>query len=458
MNIIIVGVGKIGSTIAQNLSEEGHDITVIDMDVEAVDKICSSADIMGIVGNGMDYKVLDDAQIREADVFIAMTGSDELNILACVIAGERKRRSQSHELKTIARVSYPIIKKDQRSFIREKLGISKIINPRYELSKEISNFIINPSANEVDYFAKDKVEMLSATLPKNSPLNNKTLEEIFKKSASFLICAIERDGKVIIPSGKDILCAGDKISFVTSSKDAGSFFKRAGLSNDHIKRVIIVGGGDLSYYLAKRLDHFGCKTKIIECNPARCEALDEMLGHRVTVIQGDGTDSELLEEEGIGHCDAFISAMHVDEENIMLSLFVKTNYNVKTITKVNRNTYSSVLSSVDPGTIVYPKNVMSERIASYIKSIENAEGSNLQSIVKIANGNAYALEFHIDKPYDFVGKPLSQLKIRSDALLCCISRKNKFIIPGGNDCMMPDDDVVVVSKDKNINDIRSILM
>lgn len=458
MNIIVVGVGKIGSTVAANLAENGHDITVIDTDVEAVDKVCSEADIMGIIGNGIDYKVLDEAQIKHADMLIALTGSDEINLLVCTLAIERRSREREHELKTIARVTDPIIKKDQRTFIREKLGITKIINPKYEVSKEISNYILNPSAKEVDYFANDTIEMLSAILPPESPLCGKTMMEAFKKSDSFLVCAIERGGELIIPSGRDKLLAGDRISFVTSNKNAGIFFKRAGIRSKGIKRVLIVGGGDISYYLTKRLDHFGCKTKIIEKKASRCEFLDENLGSKATVIHGDGTDMSLLDEEGVSHYDAFVAASDEDEPNIMLSLVVSSRYDIKTVTKVNKTDVSDVIDRLALDTIIYPKSVVSERINSYVKSIDNADGSNVQSIVRIVRGKAYAVEFHVREGSKVSGKTLSELNIRRDILLCSISREGRFIIPGGNDSLLPGDDVVVVTKDKNLNDISDILV
>ena len=457
MNIIIVGAGKVGSTIAENLSEEGHDVTVVDINADAVDRVCSAADIMGVIGNGIDYKILDDAQIKQADILIAMTGSDEINLLVCTLANERRSRERDRDFRTVARVTAPIIKKDQRTFIREKLGISKIFNPKYEFAKEISNYILNPSAKEVDYFAKDTIEMLSAYLPKSSPLCGKTIKEAFKKTDSFLICAIERGKDLIIPSGDDMLLADDRISFVTSNKSAGLFFKRAGIHTKDVRRVIIVGGGDTSFYLAKRLGHFGCKIKIIEQNPEKCGFLDENLGSKVTVINGDGNDTMLLDEEGIAHCDAFIAATDSDEQNIMLSLLVSSRYGVKTVTKVNKTDATDIVNKLALDTVIYPKTLACERIDSYVKSIQNADGSNVQSIAKIVGGKAYAIEFHIKQGSEVAGKMLSKLNIRDDVLLCSMSRKGRFIIPGGSDYIEAGDDVVVVTKDSEINDIREIL-
>ena len=457
MNIIIVGVGKVGAMIAENLAEEGHDVTVIDPDPDAIDKVCSAADIMGIVGNGIDYKTLDDAQIKYADILISMTGSDENNLLVCTLANERRSRDSDRDFRTVARVTDPIIKKDQRTFIREKLGISKIFNPKYEVSKEISNYILNPSAKEVDYFAKDKIELLSAILPASSHLCGKKIMDAFKKTDSFLVCAIERGGDLIIPSGSDMLRAGDRISFVTSTKNAGLFFKKAGIYSKGVKRVMIVGGGEMSYYLAKRLDNFGCKVKILEKNAKRCEFLDENLGSKVSVIHGDGNDTMVLDEEGISHYDAFVAATGIDEQNIMLSLLVSSRYGIKTITKVNKTDASDIIDQLALDTVIYPKTVASERIDSYVKSIQNADGSNVQSIVRIVGGKAFAIEFHIKEGSEVSGKMLSKLNIRDDVLLCSISREGRFIIPGGNDSIQPGDDVVVVTKDGDMDDVSDIL-
>lgn len=453
MNAIVVGAGKVGSTIAEQLSAENYNITVIDHNAMAVNRVCDSIDAMGVVGNGMDYKILDEAGVKYADFFIAMTGSDELNLLLCLMAHQ-----QSSECKTVARVRDPIFKKEQREFLRSELGISKIVNPEYEVAKKISNLILNPSADEVETFARDKIELLSAKITEKSSIINTPIKEAFRKSAGkLLVCAIERNGEVIIPDGEEILYPNDKISFVTSSKNAGLFFKRAGISNDHIKHIMIVGGSRVAYYLAKRLNHFGCKIKIIEKDEEKCDTLDDLLDGHVSIIKGDATEENVLLEERIDHSEAFVSLTNIDEENVMLSLFAHKRFGLKTITKVNKLSYDMIAKDLNIGQIVNPKLLTAEEVLSFAKSIENANGSNVQSISNIVEGKAYAMEFTAKEGSKVIGVPLSELSIKDNVRLCCISRGKDFIIPSGKDEIRDGDSVIVVTKDKKMNDLADIL-
>lgn len=451
MNIIIVGCGKVGTTLAEQLADEGHDITVIDTDAYAVNRVTDVSDVMGVEGNGVVHAIQEDAGIKYADMFIAVTGSDEMNLLCCLIA------KKASSCRTIARVRNPIFI-TERAFIKEKLGISMIINPELEAAGEILRLFTIPSAMEVDTFAGGRIELLKTELPSQSPLvDNQIKSGLGKLSGKTLICAIERGNDVIIPTGDTVLQAGDKISFVTSHKERAHFFKKAGIANDHIKTIIIVGGGKITYYLAKKLSEYGFKVKIIEKDKDHCEYLNSILPGNVVVINGDGSDQRLLQEEGIAQADGFASITDIDEENIMLSLYVNSNFKAKTVTKINKLNFEGIIDNLSIGSVVYPKYITAELIMSYVRALGNTSGSNVQTLYNIVNGKAQALEFNVRSESAVVGVPLCDLKLKKNLLLCCISRQGKIIIPGGQDTIEIGDTVVVVTTSKDFNDLKDIL-
>ncbi len=451
MTIIIVGCGKVGSTLAEQLAAEGHDITVIDTNEEAVKRVTAQCDVMGVTGNGVVHSVQKDAGIEYADMFIAMTGSDELNLLCCLIA------KKATQCKTIARVRNPDFI-TERGFIKEKLGINMLINPELESANEISRLFSIPSAIEVDTFARGRIELLKTILPAQSPFAGQPIRQALGNlSGKVLICAIERGGDVIIPTGDDLLLAGDKISFVASRKEVSRFFRKAGFSKEHIKKIMIVGGGKISYYLAKRLDDIGFHVKIIEKDKEHCEFLNQLLPPGVTIIHGDGSDQSLLLEEGIEAVDGFASITDIDEENIMLSLYVESNFRAKTVTKINKLNFEGIIDQLRLGSVIYPKYITAEMILSYVRALENTTGSNVQTLYNIIGGKAQALEFNIRSESDAIGVELMNLKLKRNVLLCCISRHGRILIPGGRDSVQLGDTVVVVTTNKGLNDFKDIL-
>jgi trk system potassium uptake protein TrkA len=279
-----------------------------------------------------------------------------------------------------------------------------------------------------------------------------------KLSGKILICAIERQGEIIIPSGEDYIHAGDKISFITTHKDASAFFKKAGVGKDHIKSIIIVGGGKITYYLTNKLCEYGFRVKIIEKDRQRCEHLDSVFSGDVIVINGDGSDRRLLLEEGIEDADGFAAITDFDEENVMLSLYVSTNFDIKTVTKVNKFDFDDVLSKIPIGSVVYPKNIIADMIVSYVKALKNSEGSNVQTLYSIVGGKAQALEFAVKTASDVTDVPLCELRLKKNLILCCIIRDGKSIIPSGQDKIHIGDTVVVVTTNKNLDDIKDILL
>ncbi len=451
MNIIIVGCGKVGSTLAEQLASEGHDITVIDTNPDAVARVTEVADVMGVEGNGVVYYVQKEAGIEYADMFIAMTGSDELNLLCCLIA------KKSSSCRTIARVRNPDYL-TERGFIKEKLGISMIINPEMEAANEITRLFTIPSAISVDTFARGRIELLETRLPIGSPIAGSPIKSALGKlSGKILICAIERGKDVIIPTGDTILEEGDKISFVATHKDSGAFFKKAGIAKNHIKTIIIVGGGKITFYLAKKLSEYGFRVKIIEKNREHCEFLNSMLPGGVVIINGDGSDQRLLLEEGIADADGFASITDIDEENIMLSLYVDANFKAKTVTKINKLNFEGIIDRLSLGSVIYPKYITSEMIISYVRALENSTGSGVQTLYNIVSGKVQALEFTVRTESKAVGVPLCDLNIKKNILLCCISRHGKIIIPSGQDMIQVGDSVVVVTTDRTLGDLKDIV-
>ncbi|MBQ8027957.1 MAG: Trk system potassium transporter TrkA [Clostridia bacterium] len=451
MNIIIVGCGKVGSTLAEQLDKEGHDITVIDIRPEAVRRVTDSADVMGIEGNGAVHSVLSEAGIQYADVFIAMTDSDELNLLACLIA---KKSSTCH---TIARVRNPDYVSENH-FIKEKLGISMLVNPELEAANAMARLFSIPSAIEVDTFERGRIELLTTRLPSASPFVDCQIKDVLGRfSGKLLICAIERNNEVIIPDGNTFLRANDKISFICNRKESSNFFKKAKIECNSLRSVMIIGGGKISYYLAGKLCDYGFKIKIIEKDKERCEYLDSVFPGNVVVINGDGSDRKLLLEEDLYNTDGFAAITDFDEENVMLSFYINSNFNIKTVTKINKLDIEDMIDKLPIGSVVYPKNITAEMVISYIRALENSAGSNVQTLYNIVGGKAQALEFSVKTASKITDISLCDLNLKNNIIICCIVRNGKTIIPSGQDQLKIGDSVVVVTTNRNLGDLKDIL-
>ena len=348
LNIIIVGCGKVGITLIEQLCKEGHDITIIDKNPSKIQTLTNLYDVMGIVGNGASYSVQMDAGIESSDLIIAVTDSDELNLLCCTVA----RRVGN--CAAIARVRTPDYSKEV-GYLREKLGLAMIINPELEAAKEAARILYLPTALEVNSFAHGQAEMIKFRIPEGNLLDGMAISRLSSSITNkVLICAIERDGEVHIPSGDFIMRSGDIISFVASRKTAKGFLVEIGFKTNQVKNTLIIGGGKAAYYLANQLLHAGISVKIIESDKARCEELSVLLPKAI-IINGDGTDEELLKEEGIGYVESFIPLTGIDEENIMLTLYARQVSKAKIITKINRINFKEVISKLDLGSLIYPR-------------------------------------------------------------------------------------------------------
>lgn len=450
MQIIIVGCGNVGATLAEQLSNEGHNITIIDTKSEVVSHVGNNFDIMGIVGNGASYSVQKEAGIEEADLLIAVTGSDELNLLCCLIA---KKAGDCH---TIARVRNPVYSREI-SFIKEELGLSMVINPEEAAAREIARLLKFPSALKIDTFAKGKVELVKYRIEDDSPLCNQTLKNISSKmKCDVLVCTVERGEDVFIPDGNFVLRARDEISVVGSAKNSVLFFKKLGVATTRAKDAFIVGGGETAFYLAKQLLSIGINVKIVERDLERCEELSELLPQAL-IIQGDGTDRDLLLEEGIIQSEAFVALTNFDEENIMLSLFVKSLAKAKLITRVHRIAFDEIINELDLGSVIYPKYITAESIIKYVRAKHNSIGSNIETLYRMNNDRVEALEFQVKGDSPVLGIPLQELRLKPNLLICCINHKGKIITPGGQSMIQAGDTVVIVTTISGLHDIKDIL-
>lgn len=452
MKIIIVGCGKVGKTIIEQLVLEGHDLSVIDLRSDLVDRMVSTYDVKGKVGNGASREVQLDADIEEADMLIAVTDSDELNLLCCIIA------KKTANCKTIARVRNPVYN-SEIVFLKEELGLSMVINPEFAAAMEIARILKFPSAIKIDTFSKGKVELLEFKIVPHSILSDLCLTDLPKKiKEKVLICTVQRGNKVFIPNGSFVLKENDLISIVAPPENSKRFFKKIGLDTHQVRDAMIVGGGRIAYYLARELNSMGVKVTIIEQSEQRQRELAALLDDNVNVICGDATNQEILLEEGIEYCSAFVSLTGIDEANIFLSLFAKSKTDAKIITKINRISFDDIVENFDLGSIIYPKFITAEYIIRYVRALQNGMGSNVETLYRILNQKAEALEFRIQPGSPVIGIPLEQLSTKENVLISCIIRNGAIIFPNGSSTIMEKDYVIVVTTLlSGFKDIKDIL-
>ncbi|MCI6729026.1 MAG: Trk system potassium transporter TrkA [Candidatus Faecousia sp.] len=449
MKIIIVGDGKVGRTFAQQLSQAGHDVTIIDRQASALQHTSESLDIMSIQGNGATLAIQQEAGVEQADLLIAATDTDEQNLFTCLIA---KRAGAKH---TIARVRSPEYTREI-SLIREDLGLSLAINPELACATEMARVLRFPSAVKIDTFAGGKVEILKHLIGPASPLVGIRLMDLNKFKANVLICAVERGKEVLIPNGSFTLAAGDRISIVAQPRDASLFFRKIGAPVSPARRIMLIGGGRIAFYLASQMADFGADVKIIEENGTVCKALAALLPG-VTVIHGDGTDHQLLSQEGIEEMDAVATLTGLDELNILMSLYAGQVSKAKIITKINRDSYEDIVENMDIGSVFYPRYIAAEVVVRYVRAMENSAGSNVEALYSIVGDKAEALEFRVSRGSKVCGIPLQDLCTRPGILFGSIFRRGRAFIPRGQDTIEPGDTVVVVTTLPNLNDLDDIL-
>ncbi len=450
MNIIIIGCGKVGRVLAKQLSEEKHDLAIIDNQEFKLREFDEEVDALCITGNGTSVSTLNEAGIASADVLIAVTGSDELNLLCCVVA---KKVSNCH---TIARVRNPIYS-EEIDFIQERLGISMIVNPEQLTAREITRLLQFPSAIEIVAFSKGRVELLKFRLLSEFKMDGMRISDLSSRfPQSMLICAVERDNEIVIPNGNYILKDDDLISVIATPADARKFFHQLGLSTRPVKNALLIGGGKISYYLAQELLKNKIAVRILEKDKERCEELAELLPD-ASIINGDSSDQKLLFQSGFQTTEAIVALTNIDEENVFLGLSAKEHCHAKQVVKINLLAFDRIISKLDIGSVVYPKFITTDYILQHIRAIQNVSGNQVKTFVHILENRAEALEFSIREDSKVVGIALKDLKIKKDLLICCINRKGNIIIPKGQDSIEAGDTVVVVSAQKGLQDIEGIL-
>lgn len=450
MRVVVIGGGKVGNKIIEQLSKESHDVTVIEKNPEVIQKINNYLDIACINGNAINYDIQKEAGVDAADIVIGCTSSDEINMFSCLLA---KKLGAKH---TIARVRNPEYY-NQLNYIKDDLGLSMVINPEYVAANEISRILRFPSALKVETFAKGKVELLEFKVGVDSVLVGMKMKEISHKfNLKVLICAVQRANDVIIPNGDLVLESGDKLSIAASHLELENFLGRIGGLKRKVKTVMLIGGGKIAYYLCESLKKLNIKIKIIERDIKACNNIADLLPY-VDVIHGDGTDQQLLEEEGIDDVDAFVCLTGIDEENIILSMYANSKNIRKVITKVGHSTFLNMTETLNLDTVISPKDITGSIILRYVKAMEASYGSKLNSFYRMVDGKVDVLEFSVGETSKIVGERLADLKLRKHLLLACIVREGSIIIPSGNDIVNAKDNIIIVTKHQDISDVDDIV-
>lgn len=451
MDIIIVGCGKVGSSLAEVLSTREHNVTVIDTREAVISSLTNDFDVMGIIGNCLQTSILEEAGVEKTNIFIATTDSDEVNILSCLIAKKMKARH------CIARVRNPEFNK-QLVFMREELGISMMINPDYTAANEIAKMLRYPTAIKIESFAKGRVDLAEIRISEGSILNNTALFELSRKlKLDVLICAVQRGDELVIPKGDFVLQTGDKIHMTASHSEMVKFLKAISETyrEKRVKSAVLIGGGRISYHLATQLIEMGVKVKIIEIDKRRCRILSEML-NKVDISCADGTNHDILEEEHVYDADAVVTLTGIDEENILLSLIAQKSGVNKVVTKVNRISLLQLSDNFGLDSIISPKSITVNQILQYVRAKQNSYGSGIVTLYRLVNDRLEALEFIIRTPGVFVNVPLKKMNIRLDVIIASIVRGNDLIIPKGDDVLKINDSVIVITTNKGLHDLNDI--
>ncbi|MBQ8533502.1 MAG: Trk system potassium transporter TrkA [Clostridia bacterium] len=451
MRIIVVGCGKIGTAILSSLVAEGHDVVAIDNIPSAITDISNIFDVICVCGNGADCEVLKEAEVEKSDLFVAVTGSDELNMLSCFIA---KKMGAAH---TIARIRNPEYNDASLGFMRHQLDLSMSINPDLLAAKELFNLLKLPGAVNIESFSGRSFEIAELKLKDGSSLDGLSLIDLRKKfKGSFLVCAVLRNGQVYIPDGNFVLKSGDKIGITAAQNELPKILKMMGFTGKKAENIMILGASRSAYYLSKLLINSGQSVKVIEIDRDKCLEFSDIVPE-ATVIMGDGAQQELLLEEGVTSTDAFVALTGTDEENILISIFVSSQNVPKVIAKVNREELSSMAQNLGLETIISPKKIISDILVRYARALQNSLGSNIETLYKIMDSTAEALEFSVSKDFKYVNIPLKEMKLKPDTLIAGIIRGRRSIIPSGDDVILAGDRVVIVAANARIQNLTDII-
>lgn len=453
MRIVVVGLGKVGRALTAQLAAEEHDLVVIDQNAEIIDNIVNIYDVRGVVGNGGCYDVQKEAFEEGADLLIATTSSDEINILSCLVA---KKLGTRH---TIARIRNPEYEKQLR-FMREELGLSMVVNPEKATAREIARVLRFPSAIKREQFCRQRFELVEYRVGPDNPMVGMPLTDLYRNiRVKILICAVARGQETIIPSGSFTLQPGDKVYLTASPRDLETFFRKLHLFKERANNIMIVGAGRMTYYLVKELQDVQKRVTVIDNNIRRCQDMSEKFPG-VLVIHGDGADSELLSEERIAEMDAFVALTGMDETNIILAMYASQFNSCKVVAKINRPSFADLAAAnnlVD--SVVSTAAVTSEAIARYVRAMQNSlDSDNIKTLHRLVGGRVEALEFNVGHGVPFIGTPLKNLQLKDGLLIVGIVRRNgQTVIPSGDDVLSEGDDVVVVTTDTTLHALRDIV-
>lgn len=451
MKIIIVGCGKIGSTILASLTAEGHDVTAVEVDADLLTEITNVYDVMGVCGNGADCETLAEAGVADAELLVAATGSDEFNMLTCYLAGRMGARH------TIARIRNPEYNDKSLNFMKQELGLSMAINPELLAAREMYHTLKLPTAAKVETFSRGNFEMIELHLKEDSPLIGVPLFELRSKfDAKFLVCVVGRGDEVYIPDGRFVLQAGDHVGITAARAEIHKLMRAIGASSKQARDVMILGGSRTAYYLAKQLLASGSDVKIIDRDRTVCEELCDALPKAV-VIHGDGSDQELLAEEGIRDMDAFVALTGMDEQNILLSFFAASQNVPKVISKINRPELAAMATRLGLDGIASPRRTITNVVLRYARALHNSMGSTIETLYSLMDDRAEAIEFLVQDEPSLVDVPLKELPLKPNILIAGIIRNRRPIIPAGDDRILPGDKVVLVVAGRRLQDIKDIL-
>lgn len=450
MKITVAGCGRVGTVIAQQLLKEHHDITVVDSNAANVEEISNSLDVLPVTGDAASADVLREAGAGESDLLIAVTNSDAVNLLICIIA---KKLGAAN---TIARIREPIYSHTIR-LIKEEMGLSFVVNPERDAAKEIMASLLFKGAGQVETFVQANHEVVTFVVKEKNPVAGMLIRDLSRFiSRKILICAIKRNNQIFIPNGSTEIMTGDTISFVASREDATLFFKKMRYETGRSRDLTIIGGGRLGYYLASMALANGIEVRLIDQDPEVCRELDEQLPG-AEIMCGDGTNIAVLDECGVFESSAVAMTTNSDEKNVLVSMYISRQYpDIKVVTKLKKSDFEDVLFGIDIGLTVNPKYVAADRVITYVRAMSESWDNEVKSICHVLDNKVEVLEFHIQGPCPNLGVPLHQIRFREDLLVASITRKGVSFIPGGTDTMEVGDVILVVTTKKEIGRFQDL--
>ncbi len=450
MKIIIAGAGKVGHSVAALLAEEGHDITIIDRDPDTIQILSNDLDVICVEGSATNPETLREAGAGTADLLLAATEQDEVNMVCGISA---RKLGTAH---VIARVRDPEYL-PQTEFLREALGLSVLVNPEYECAKEISRSLRFPGAVRVDAFSKGSLEIVEHRIPAGGKLDGVSLRELPQRfGAKILVGVVERGGDAVIPNGNFVLKTGDRLSITGDSRELRRFFTAIGEYKRPVRRVMIMGGGRSTVYLTRMLQENGIDVTVVEQDRERCDRLCDLIPE-AHIVCGDATRSDVLQEDGLSTADAFVALTGDDEDNIITSLYAKSRGVSKVVVKVNRDYLDEILDNVGLTSIVSPREIVSQQLTRYVRAMHNSMGGSMETLYRLADGKVEALEFKVSADSACINIPLKDLKLKPNILISAIIRGSKSIIPDGSSCILPGDHAVIVTAAGKLQSIDEIV-